>query len=217
MADGKFAFWNIGDGVPLFVTTNFELTDERHQAEGVSEVLEPVFKLAWSQVPGTSRLFLHILGGRPAGRRLTTLEFDGTPFSETDQLVPKSTIYYKDYDTASIKDFVVLEDSGHILVLNEDESLLFIPFTAEQDIQESDQRAIDALCIPYELRRHNIICQTAVCSLEKLQQIFPPESQRRQKGFAKGGMARSHTSKDGPDPRLVKVRRRFASQKQQVY
>jgi hypothetical protein len=201
LTDGKFAFWCIDDGVPLFVTTIFELTGDPHQPEDVSRVVAPVFKIAWSRISRNSQLFLHILGGQPAGRRLTTLEFTGTPFSETDQLIPKSVAAYEHYDTAKMKDFVVLEDSEHILVLNEDGSLLFIPFTGEQ-------QAKPTLYIPYELRRCSTIGQTVTCSLEKLRQISPPENEPKQKGFAAGGVARPHSSKDGPDPRLVKVCRR---------
>jgi len=215
LADGKFAFWSTNDGTPLFFTTLFELTCQTQQADQVPEPLEPVFKLTWSWVAAKSQLFLHILGGQPVGRRLTTLEFAGTPFSEMDQLVAKSSFTYEEYDTVGVKDFIVLDDSGYILALNEDGSLLFVPFSGDRKMPNSGQAAqstaaaaTDALYIPYELRTHIVTGQTATCSMEKLRRISPPEYQQKQKPLASGGIARFHSSKDGLDPRLVKVHRR---------
>lgn len=204
LIDGRISLWGIDDSVPLWITTISELIGDVQGAGVASEVLEPVFKLSWSWASGISRLT--ILGGQPAGKRLTTLEFIGTPLSETDQLAATTSNTYDEYNTANIKDFVVLDSSEHILALTEEGSLISIPLSSpaksDADIVIGPQ---GSLHVPYELRRPIVTGQIVGCPMEKLRQISPGFEEFKSKTMANGGVSHLHISKDAPDPRLVKV------------
>ncbi|KIM31698.1 hypothetical protein M408DRAFT_327156 [Serendipita vermifera MAFF 305830] len=200
LMDGRIAFWSLEDSVPLWVTTISELIGEVLDPGAAPKEREPVFKLSWSSLSmGTQ---LTILGGQPAGRRLITLEFAGTPFSETDQLVSKSSITYDDFDTENIKDFVVAEC---ILALKDDGSV--IPILSPSSTTTDDpipSQVTHSLYVPYELRRPIFLGQATTCSLEQLRQILPDLGDFNSKLIANGGVSYPHLSKDGPDPRLAK-------------
>lgn len=198
LADGKICFWGIDDPTPLWVTTISELTDEK---VGGDKTLLPVFKISWTPSKGSSNLT--ILGGRAAGQStLNTLQFANTPFNTIDQLVPSSGRSYDELSSLNIKDFVVITETNHILVLDSNGNLtctrLINKTAASHKAQENRLPYL-----PFLSRPAVISAQAVSASIHSSKTLLA--SDRLLYGLAGGGISRPVIRPDGPDPRLSKV------------